>query len=738
MKLSVIIVHYKVKEILFNCIDSILKSKTKVLFEIIVVDNDEKKIIEKELKKKFPLVKYIKSMENVGFGEGNNLGAKISQGEYLFFLNPDTIVFPNTIDNLVNFINKDKKVGVVAPLLLDKNNIPYEFQGTKKLTPFRAVFALSFLNKIFPNNPVSKKYWIKNWNKRRLKEVDVVPGTAFAIKKNIFERVNGFDKKFFLYFEEFDLCNRVKLLGFKIFINPGSCVIHFWGESSKTMDGLNKIFLNSRFYYFKKNFGYLKAFLLNIFLNINKKNALLTIILLSAAFLRFFKLPDLMMFIGDQGWFYLSARDILLTGNIPLVGITSSHTWLHQGPLWTYFLALVLKVSNFNPLSGACLTAFVGVVTVFLTYKICSKLFSERIGLIAAALYAFSPLVIIHSRMAYHTSLIPLFVLIFIYIFYEYLKGKYFIFPLIITVLGILYNLELATIVLSFIFFVLLIIRVLKKSTRIDELLSRKNIILTFISFFVVMLPVLIFDFSHGFPQTIKFLIWIPYRTIKVLSTGSGNIFQFDNSMLTFFSQYFQRLIFLPDNIISYLIFASSFVFASLKIIKEKTSLSIRLVFIFFFIPFLFFYFNKTPSEAYLPILFGQTIILVAVFFDWLIGLKILRITFVLFFLFILFANAILLVSKDFLMGTDGGYGPTYAKRFMIAKEIVKKANGKSYNIVGRGAGSNFESFTMNYQYLTWLLGNEPSKNAQNLKFVIYEDLKNIKLTEINSNRSRY
>ena len=76
-----------------------------------------------------------------------------------------------------------------------------------------------------------------------------------------------------------------------------------------------------------------------------------------------------MNFIGDQGWFYISARDILLTGKIPLVGITSSHIWLHQGPYWTYMLAIMLFLFHFNPVSGAYLTAVIGLLTVFLIYR---------------------------------------------------------------------------------------------------------------------------------------------------------------------------------------------------------------------------------------------------------------------------------------------------------------------------------------------------------------------------------
>ncbi len=110
IEVSIIIVNYKVEKELLECIDSIKKSNTKTQYEIIVIDNSE---------------------NNVGYGAGNNLGAKKAKGEFLFFLNPDTKVFPGTIDNLVELIKKEKNVGIVAPLLLDQNQNPYKLQGSK-------------------------------------------------------------------------------------------------------------------------------------------------------------------------------------------------------------------------------------------------------------------------------------------------------------------------------------------------------------------------------------------------------------------------------------------------------------------------------------------------------------------------------------------------------------------------------------------------------------------------------
>src|SRR5882724_13326649 len=116
---SFIIVHYHVKEELFACIESILISKSKTTFEIIVVDNDEEKTIASELHNRFPKVIYVAN-ENKGFGQGNNIGSKKAKGKYRFFLNPDTIVDAHTLDLLTDYLNKNKDVDIVAPLLYDK------------------------------------------------------------------------------------------------------------------------------------------------------------------------------------------------------------------------------------------------------------------------------------------------------------------------------------------------------------------------------------------------------------------------------------------------------------------------------------------------------------------------------------------------------------------------------------------------------------------------------------------
>lgn len=268
LKLSIIIVNYHSKNLLLGCLRSIFWQENKFSFEVIVVDNDEQKTIEKPLKRQFPCVKYIRSPGNIGFGAGNNLGTEFSRGEFLFFLNPDTIVLPGAINKLVAFMETrtKKKVGIVAPVLLDENKKPYPLQGTAELSPLTAVVSFSFLNKYFPNNPVSYHYWLKNWDKTTTKEVVTVPGTALLIRRKIFEKISGFDQKFFLYFEEIDLCKRVKESSWGIFINPSAKVIHLWGKCTPGSSEIKEIFKKSRFYYFRKHFGITSASLVELFL----------------------------------------------------------------------------------------------------------------------------------------------------------------------------------------------------------------------------------------------------------------------------------------------------------------------------------------------------------------------------------------------------------------------------------------------------------------------------------------
>ncbi len=450
-------------------------------------------------------------------------------------------------------------------------------------------------------------------------------------------------------------------------------------------------------------------------------------ILLVSAFLVFFKLDKLFIFIGDQGWFYLSARDLLLTGKIPLVGITASHTWLHQGPLWTYILALIFWLSKFNPLAPAYFTALLSVITVLLVYKVGKILFSKSVGLIGAILYATSPLVIINARMPYHTSPIPFLSLLFILFLHKWLKGSKYFFPLALLILSLLYNFELATQVLWFVLLGILIYGALKKKRWALALIDFKVIIVSIMFLIVPLLPVLIYDYSHGFLQTLGFLAWIAYRGVLFVPnavTDRNSIVSF-SQMLKFYEIAYGKLLFPINTVAQLFLFISSFGTFILsfynQIKRNKIRVSYAILGLWVFIPLITFLINKTPSDAYTPLLFPSIIMLTALSLDKFMHIEFLKLISIGVIILIVLANSYYLLSKNYLMGQPNGSGIEFSKRLDVAKDIVRQAAGRKYNLMAKGQGSEFSSFTMNYEYLTWWLGNGPEKKPSKLKFVISE-----------------
>jgi GT2 family glycosyltransferase len=251
VKVSVLTVNYHSTSELEKCLASLQKSH--IPYEVIVTDNNK---------------------HNIGYGAGINLGAKKAIGEYIFVLNPDTIIFPDTLSILVKYLDTNPGVGIAAPLLLDQHQAVYPLQGTRALTPITGIFALTFINKIFPNNPISNKYWLHDWNKKSPQKVDVVPGTAFLIRRNLFNSIGGFDPNFFLYFEESDLCRRVQKAGWETYIIPQSKLIHYWGKSTPASPQIQQIFNHSRFYYFRKHFGLIYAWIVELFCRISLRSML--------------------------------------------------------------------------------------------------------------------------------------------------------------------------------------------------------------------------------------------------------------------------------------------------------------------------------------------------------------------------------------------------------------------------------------------------------------------------------
>ena len=263
-KLSIIYIYYNTPKEIAESISSLKTAIKNFSFEILIVDNASPKKLPQEITQNKKITVF-QNTENLGFGKAVNQAAKKALGEYLLVLNPDTLCTKNSISSMIKRMEKDKKIGALGPQLQKQNgDILHSIGSVPKLPDSLLVF--SFLNKLFPSNPYSKKYWAKDVDRNLEQETETIGGACMLFRKDVFLKVGGFDERFFMYFEEVDICLRIKSIGYKIMYFPKSVVIHFVGKSTTNKKWIQKTFEESRYKFFKKKYGAPIAFLTEAFL----------------------------------------------------------------------------------------------------------------------------------------------------------------------------------------------------------------------------------------------------------------------------------------------------------------------------------------------------------------------------------------------------------------------------------------------------------------------------------------
>lgn len=254
LDLSIITISFNTREILTDCIKSVIKYTKGIDYEILVVDNastDGSLERIKELEKKYPQVKLIDAKANVGFGKANNLGAKNAQGEYLLLLNSDTLVFDNAIKESLDALKKIHQCGVFSCKLLNADKSVQASGG--HFPNFGNVFAWQFfiddlplIGKLIPSfHPQLGSY-------NRNREMDWVTGAFMITPKKVFDTVGGFDENIFMYTEEMEICYRLRQLGFKTVYHNSPAIIHLGGASGGSVFALTSEIKNM-IYFWKKH-----------------------------------------------------------------------------------------------------------------------------------------------------------------------------------------------------------------------------------------------------------------------------------------------------------------------------------------------------------------------------------------------------------------------------------------------------------------------------------------------------
>lgn len=229
MDLSIIILNYNQEKLSQICLENCQKQISGLDYEIILVDNNSEEKNKKyliSLKEKYPQVKFIFNKENLGYAKANNEAIKKAQGEYILILNPDVIILNKAVSKMFEFLKKNEKVGVVGPQLLDPDHsIQYScYRFPKIYTP---IARRTFLSKYNFFKKELQRYLMLDFNHQEIKEVDWLIGACLMFKKEVFNQINGFDKRYFLYFEDVDFCRKLKKHGYQVIYFPESKVIHF-------------------------------------------------------------------------------------------------------------------------------------------------------------------------------------------------------------------------------------------------------------------------------------------------------------------------------------------------------------------------------------------------------------------------------------------------------------------------------------------------------------------------------
>ncbi|MBD2355699.1 glycosyltransferase family 2 protein [Tolypothrix sp. FACHB-123] len=259
---SIILVNYNGIDVLPDCLNSINKFINIPNYEIIIVDNNSSDGSPELVADKYPHIRLIRQSQNRGFGAGNNAGAKVANGEFLFLLNTDTILKSDILPHLLELMYANPKVGIIGTKLLNLDGslqisvspsigIKGEYQARKLHQAAQNTAHLNLLEQKF----------------QEIQEVDIVVGAAFFIRASLFHTLGGFDENFFMYFEESDLCQRAQNQGYKIIYTPHVSLIHLKGYSvQKSANAMSIEYRRSQLYYYQKHRPIWEQILLRLYL----------------------------------------------------------------------------------------------------------------------------------------------------------------------------------------------------------------------------------------------------------------------------------------------------------------------------------------------------------------------------------------------------------------------------------------------------------------------------------------
>lgn len=260
-ELSIVILSWNTRELLRACLDSLLGREHGVALEVIVVDNGSRDGSADLVASGFPRARLVRNGINEGYARANNQGLRLARAPFLMVLNSDTEMRPGTLRVLVDFLRRFPEYGAVAPRLVNPDGSVQ--RACMRFPTLAAGFWFdSPLERRFGRARCVRRYFMDDFDHLGDADVDQPPGACFAMRREVFERTGGFDERFFLFFNDVDLCRSIRDLGWRIRYLARVTVMHHGGRSTAQYPDFTGEWIVNRVRYYRKRHGRIGAWVL--------------------------------------------------------------------------------------------------------------------------------------------------------------------------------------------------------------------------------------------------------------------------------------------------------------------------------------------------------------------------------------------------------------------------------------------------------------------------------------------
>jgi len=254
-RLSIVVLSWNTRELLAACLASLRAVRDELPHQLVVLDNASSDGSAERVARDFPEAELLRNPRNDGYALGNNLGAARATGEYLLLLNSDTEVRPGALSTLVRFLDDHPGHGACGPRLDFPDGRPQ--LSCKRFPTLRtALFFDTWLDRRFPRNLVVPWYMMRDFDHLTSRDVDQPPGAAFLVRRALWRQLGGFDPQLWLFFNDVDLCRRLRAAGHAIAYVAEARILHHEGRSTAQFPEFGRQWHLDRLRYYRKTFGW--------------------------------------------------------------------------------------------------------------------------------------------------------------------------------------------------------------------------------------------------------------------------------------------------------------------------------------------------------------------------------------------------------------------------------------------------------------------------------------------------